>query len=114
MMVDVTSIVDAVFNVILAISAVALAYLKSKSDKDAQIDAWVKIAVQAAEQAYKTGVTYDRKAYATKVLADKGLKLDWGQVDTMLEAAVNQLPPSTAVSDKGVIDSQDSQKGALQ
>lgn len=114
MMVDVTSIVEAVFNVILAIAAVALAYLKSKSDKDAQIDAWVKIAVQAAEQAYKTGVTYDRKTYATQVLADKGLKLDWGQVDTMIEAAVNQLPPSTAISDKGVVDSRDSQKGAVQ
>ena len=105
MMVDITSLVEAVFNVILAIAAVALAYFKSKSDKDAQIDAWVKIAVQAAEQAYKTGVTYDRKAYATQVLADKGLKLNWGQVDTMIEAAVNQLPPvQRAVTSESMID----------
>ena len=105
MMVDITSIVEAVFNVSLAIAAVALAYFKSKSDKDAQIDAWVKIAVQAAEQAYKTGVTYDRKAYATQVLADKGLKLNWGQVDTMIEAAVNQLPPvQRAVTSESMID----------
>ena len=105
MMVDITSIVEAVFNVILAVAAVALAYFKSKSDKDAQIDAWVKIAVQAAEQAYKTGVTYDRKAYATQVLADKGVKLDWGQVDTMIEAAVNQLPPvQRAATSESMID----------
>lgn len=93
-MIDITGIVEAVFNVILALAAVALAYLKSKSDRDAQIDAWVKIAVQAAEQAYKTGMTQDRKKYAMDVLSKKGLKLNWSEVDMMIESAVNQLPPA--------------------
>lgn len=92
-MIDVTGLVEAVFNVILALAAVALAYLKNKSNKDSQIDAWVKIAVQAAEQAYKTGMTQDRKQYAMDVLSKKGLKLNWSEVDMMIESAVNQLPP---------------------
>lgn len=92
-MIDVTGLVEAVFNVILALAAVALAYLKNKSNKDSQIDAWVKIAVQAVEQAYKTGMTQDRKQYAMDVLSKKGLKLNWSEVDMMIESAVNQLPP---------------------
>lgn len=90
---DVTSIAEALITLLIAVVGVVYTYLRNKSNNADQLDRWVQIAVSAAEQAYKTGVTDDRKAYAQDVLAKQGLKLDWGKVDEMIEAAVNQLPP---------------------
>lgn len=89
---DVTSIAEALLTLLLAVVGVIYTYIRKKSSNADQLDRWVQIAVSAAEQAYKTGVTDDRKAYAQDVLAKQGLKLDWGRVDDMIEAAVNQLP----------------------
>lgn len=94
---DITQIAEAVIMLVVALLGTYLTYLKNKSDHATQIDRWVQIAVSAAEQAYKTGVTEDRKAYAQDVLAKQGLKLDWSKVDDMIEAAVNQLPSTTRV-----------------
>lgn len=69
-------------------------YMRYTSDNLQQFDKWVHIAVQAAEQAYKTGVTDDRKTYAMKVLEQQGYKVDWGKLDDQIEAAVNQLKPT--------------------
>lgn len=90
---DVTSIAEALITLLIAVVGVVYTYLRNKSSNADNLDRWVQIAVSAAEQAYKTGVTDDRKAYAQDVLAKQGLKLDWGKVDEMIEAAVNQLPP---------------------
>lgn len=90
---DVTSIAEALITLLIAVVGVVYTYLRNKSSNADQLDRWVQIAVSAAEQAYKTGVTDDRKAYAQDVLAKQGLKLDWNKVDDMIEAAVNQLPP---------------------
>lgn len=104
-MIDLTNIINAAVMLIIAVLGTYLTYLQKKSTNASQLNEWVKIAVQAAEQAYKTGLTYDRKAYATKVLADKGLKVNWEQIDTMLEAAVNQLPPvQRAVTSESMLD----------
>ena len=89
---DVTSIAEALITLLIAVVGVVYTYLRNKSNNADQLDRWVQIAVSAAEQAYKTGVTDDRKAYAQDVLAKQGLKLDWDKVDDMIEAAVNQLP----------------------
>lgn len=90
---DVTQVVEALLTLLIAVCGVMYTYLRNKSNNADQLDRWVQIAVSAAEQAYKTGVTEDRKAYAQDVLAKQGLKLDWAKVDDMIEAAVNQLPP---------------------
>lgn len=90
---DVTSIAEALITLLIAVVGVVYTYLRNKSSNADNLDRWVQIAVSAAEQAYKTGVTDDRKAYAQDVLAKQGLKLDWNKVDDMIEAAVNQLPP---------------------
>ena len=90
---DVTQVAEALLTLLIAVCGVVYTYLRNKSSNADQLDRWVPIAVSAAEQAYKTGVTDDRKAYAQDVLAKQGLKLDWGKVDEMIEAAVNQLPP---------------------
>ena len=104
-MIDVTNIINAVVMLIIAVLGTYLTYLQNKSTNASQLNEWVKIAVSAAEQAYKVGMTQDRKAYAAKVLADKGLNLDWEQVDTMIEAAVNQLPPvQRAVTSESMLD----------
>lgn len=91
-MIDITGIIEAVLTLILAVVGVAYTYLKKKSTNAEQLDRWVQIAVSAAEQAYKVGMTDDRKAYALSVLDSKGLTLNWNEVDTMIEAAVNKLP----------------------
>lgn len=98
---DVTSIAEALITLLIAVVGVVYTYLRNKSSNADNLDRWVQIAVSAAEQAYKTGVTDDRKAYAQDVLAKQGLKLDWNKVDDMIEAAVNQLPPMqrTAMSE---------------
>lgn len=98
---DVTSIAEALITLLIAVVGVVYTYLRNKSSNADNLDRWVQIAVSAAEQAYKTGVTDDRKAYAQDVLAKQGLKLDWNKVDDMIEAAVNQLSPMqrTAMSE---------------
>ncbi|MEE0547585.1 MAG: phage holin, LLH family [Peptococcaceae bacterium] len=100
-MIDITGIIEAVLTLIVAVVGVAYTYLKKKSTNAEQLDRWVQIAVSAAEQAYKVGMTDDRKAYALSVLDNKGLTLNWSEVDTMIEAAVNQLPEAqrTATSE---------------
>lgn len=102
---DVTSIAEALITLLIAVVGVVYTYLRNKSNNADQLDRWVQIAVSAAEQAYKTGVTDDRKAYAQDVLAKQGLKLDWNKVDDMIEAAVNQLPAAQrAVTSESMMD----------
>lgn len=102
---DVTSIAEALITLLIAVVGVVYTYLRNKSNNADQLDRWVQIAVSAAEQGYKTGVTDDRKAYAQDVLAKQGLKLDWDKVDDMIEAAVNQLPSAQrAVTSESMMD----------
>ena len=101
---DVTSIAEALITLLIA-EVGDYTYLRNKSSNADNLDRWVQIAVSAAEQAYKTGVTDDRKAYAQDVLAKQGLKLDWNKVDDMIEAAVNQLPSAQrAVTSESMMD----------
>lgn len=91
-MMDVTDIVSAVIMLIVAIVCAYLGKISKDNANNDKIKAWVDIAVNAAEQAYKVGLTQDRKVYATSILQNLGMKLDWDQVDLMIEAAVNKIP----------------------
>lgn len=93
-MIDVTSIIEAILTLVVAVIGTAYTYMRSKSNNTQQLDKWVHIAVQAAEQAYKTGMTDDRKTYAMEVLEKQGYKVRWGELDDQIEAAVNQLKPA--------------------
>ena len=93
-MIDLTSIIEALLTLVVAIFGTVYTYMRNKSDNAAQLDKWVHIAVQAAEQAYKTGMTDDRKTYAMEVLEKQGYKVRWGELDDQIEAAVNQLKPA--------------------
>ena len=102
---DVTQVAEALLTLLIAVCGVVYTYLRNKSNNADQLDRWVQIAVSAAEQAYKVGMTDDRKAYALSVLDNKGLTINWNEVDTMIEAAVNQLPSAQrAVTSESMMD----------
>ena len=94
-MFNITVIVEAVFALIAAIvTVIVIPYIKSKTTaaQQQQINAWVKIAVAAAEQIYVgTGLGADKKAHVLNFLKSKGVTLDVESVDAMIEAAVYEL-----------------------
>lgn len=104
-MVDITQLIEAVITFIIAVIGVIYTKARKESTNVEQLDKWVEIAVYAAEQAYKMGLTHDRKSYAKSVLERKGFTVDWdelddtfNQIDTMIEAAVNKMPSGTSCS----------------
>ena len=94
-MFDITTIVEAVFALIaVVITAIVIPYIKSRTTvaQQQQINAWVRIAVVAAEQLYiGTGLGADKKAYVVNFLKSKGITLDTESIDAMIEAAVYEL-----------------------
>lgn len=94
-MFDITPIIEAVAALIaVIITAVVIPYIKSKTttQQQAQINAWVKIAVAAAEQIYKgSGRGEEKKEYVINWLEDRGFTLDEDEVDALIESAVYEL-----------------------
>lgn len=92
---DVTMIVEAVFALIAAvITAFVIPYIKSKTtaEQQTQINAWVKIAVAAAEQIFVgSGRGEEKKAYVLQWLKERGITVDAEKLDAMIEAAVYDL-----------------------
>lgn len=104
-MLDITQVVEALLTLIIAVVGVVYTRYRQTSTNAEQLDKWVEIAVYAAEQAYKTGMTHDRKNYAKKVLEDKGFTVNWDSIDgvfdeldTRIEAAVNKMPSGGSYS----------------
>ena len=73
-MFDITVIIEAVFALLAAvITAIVIPYIKSKTttSQQAEINAWVKIAVTAAEQIYTgSGKGAEKKAYVLNWLRE--------------------------------------------
>ena len=92
---DITQIIEALSTLIIALVGAYLGYIGKKHGNAEEIARWVRIAVASAEQAYKVGMTTDRKDYALAVLKKRGLSMDWSRVDDMIEAEVARLPKST-------------------
>lgn len=92
---DITIIIEAVFALIAAvITAIVIPYIKSKTtaQEQAEINAWVKIAVSAAEQIYNgSGRGAEKKAYVLNWLLQHGVTVDESKLDAMIEAAVYDL-----------------------
>ncbi len=101
-MIDITPIVNAVIAIIAAvITAFLVPWIKSKTTEQQrkEIGAWVKIAVAAAEQLYEgQGRGAEKKAYVLEFLAKNGLTVDMDAIDTMIEAAVQQLNSSAGLT----------------
>lgn len=92
---DITTIIEAVFALIAAvITAIVIPYIKSKTtaQEQTEINAWVKIAVSAAEQIYNgSGRGAEKKAYVLNWLLQHGVTVDESKLDAMIEAAVYDL-----------------------
>ena len=94
-MVDLTPIANAIISLLaLLITTFLIPWIKAKvgSEKLAQTQTWVKIAVEAAEIIYKgTDLGEAKKAYVMRYLDSKGYTLDTDSIDAMIEAAVLEL-----------------------
>lgn len=94
-MFDATPIVEAVFALIAVIvTALVIPYIKSKTtaQQQAEINAWVKIAVSAAEQIFSgSGRGTEKKAYVLNWLKQRGITVDEAKLDAMIESAVYEL-----------------------
>ena len=92
---DITPIVEAVAAALCAVvTCVLVPYIKSKTTAEQQkeINAWVKIAVSAAEQIYVgSGRGEEKKKYVLEFLASMGFTVDEEAINAAIEAAVNQL-----------------------
>lgn len=102
-MIDITTVIEAVLALIGAlITAFLIPWIKNKTsaEKLKQIELWVTVAVEAAEQIYTgSGKGAQKKAYVLEFLNSKGFDLDWEEIDMMIESAVFNLPAYFAVAE---------------
>ncbi len=94
-MTDITPIIEAVFALLAAIiTAVVIPYIKNRTtaQQQAEINAWVRIAVTAAEQVYKgTGRGEEKKAFVLEWLKSHGVTVDMEKLDALIESAVYDM-----------------------
>lgn len=98
-MFDVTTIIESVFALLaVVITSVVIPYIKSKTTAQQQdeINAWVRIAVAAAEQIYReSGQGAVKKEYVLNWLREHGVTVDESKLDALIEAAVHALKEGT-------------------
>ena len=90
---NITPIIETVFALIAAvITAIVIPYIRSKTtaQQQTEINAWVRIAVSAAEQIY-VGSGRGQEKNVINWLAEHGVTLDETRLDAMIEAAVYDL-----------------------
>jgi hypothetical protein len=109
---DITAIIEALLALAGAvITCVLVPYIKSKTTTEQQkeINAWVKIAVSAAEQLYKgQGRGEEKKAYVLAWLREHGVTVDEAKLDAMIEAAVYELTNNGLIAiDQGIAVEED-------
>ena len=111
-MFDITVIIEAVFALLAAIiTAIVIPYIKSKTtaSQQAEINAWVKIAVTAAAQIYTgSGRGEEKKAYVLNWLQEHGITVDAEKLDALIEAAVYDLTNNGLIAiEQGVVVGED-------
>lgn len=96
---NITPVIEAVFALVAAVvTAIVIPYIKSRTNatQQAEIAAWVRIAVTAAEQIYTgAGRGEEKKAYVLQWLNDRKIAVDTEKLDAMIEAAVYGLKEGT-------------------
>lgn len=92
---NITPIIEAALLLLAAIfTTVVIPYIKSKTtaQQQTEINAWVRIAVSAAEQIFNgSGRGAEKKAYVLEWLKQRGITVDEAKLDAMIEAAVYWL-----------------------
>lgn len=107
-MIDFTPVLEAVATLAVAlITTFVVPYIKSKTtlEQQSQINAWVKIAVTAAEQVYDgPGQGDKKKTYVLTWLKGHGIVVDEDKLDAMIEAAVYDLTQNGLIAMDGVAE----------
>lgn len=92
---DFTIIFEAFFALMTAVvSAVVIPYINSRTtaQQREEINAWVRIAVAAAEQLYKgAGQGEKKKEYVMDWLRSRGIAVDEKRLDALIESAVYDI-----------------------
>lgn len=92
---NITPIIEAALLLLAAIfTTVVIPYIKSKTtaQQQTEINAWVRIAVSAAEQIFNgSGRGPEKKAYVLEWLRQRGITVDEAKLDAMIESAVYEL-----------------------
>lgn len=95
MTIDLTTVLGAVITLVIAIvSAIVIPLLKKKlgDEKYSEIERWVRVAVQAAEQLFAgSGRGEEKLDYVLKFLESKGFTLDAASLRNLIESAVWEL-----------------------
>jgi len=87
-MIDLTPIANAIIAVVaVAITAYLVPWIKNRTTaaQREEINAWVKIAVQAAEQLHNVGQIQNRKAYVLQFLAQRQVKVNMDELDKLIK-----------------------------
>lgn len=107
-MINITPVLQAVVGLCAAvITTFVVPYIKSKTTAEQQkkANAYVKIAVTAAEQIYNESDQGDKKkAYVLTWLANHGIAIDEDELDAMIEAAVYELSNNGLIPVEGVTE----------
>lgn len=95
-MIDLTTILQAAITLLAAlITAFVIPWIKSRTTKTQreQIEAWVGIAVAAAEQLWKghEKAGEEKKQYVLNFLEERGFAVDSAALDAMIEAEVMRI-----------------------
>lgn len=94
-MTDLTNVLQAVIVLIASLlSAFVVPWLRSRTtgQQRQEMQAWVEIAVQAAEQLYQgAGRGTEKKQWVLQWLAERGYSVETEELDAMIEAAVLAL-----------------------
>lgn len=100
-MYDITPIIEAVAALIgVIVTCVLIPFIKSKTtaSQQAEINAWVKIAVSAAEQIFKgSGRGEEKKQYVIAWLKERGVTVNENELDALIEAAVYELTQASSL-----------------
>lgn len=92
---NITELVKALCSVIVAIIVTfVIPYIKERvdSEKLSKVQKWVKIAVEAAEQIYRTsGSGKSKKVFVEEFLKNKGITLDSAEIDLLIESSVLEM-----------------------
>ncbi|MBR5825447.1 MAG: holin [Clostridia bacterium] len=96
--VDITPIIEIVVALLSAlVTTFLIPYIKKKisAEKLAELQKWVGIAVEAAEQIYGSKTGTQKKEYVVAFLLSKGIAFDTQEVNALIEAEVHKLTNTT-------------------
>lgn len=91
---DITPIIEIVVAILSAlVTTFLIPYIKKKlsAEKLAELQKWVGIAVEAAEQIYGSKTGKQKYEYVVSFLRSKGIVFDTKEVTALIEAEVHKL-----------------------